>query len=133
MYGANIFMVCILIKLSNILLRHLSSLNIRPVSNIVLLPCRTKLIELNSTQLRQGSNSTWFQNVALQQITKYEYTRIHLKLCRIVFFIFVFCFWQQPFYSTKLNSMSETKTCSVRGTQRGHSSKPLNVALLNVF
>ena len=27
------------------------------------------------------------------------------------FFIFVFCFRQQPFYSTELNSTSETKSC----------------------
>ena len=28
-----------------------------------------------------------------------------------LFFIIVFCFWQQPFYSTELNSTSETKSC----------------------
>ena len=60
-----------------------SSLTSRPVSNVVLLPCRTKLIELNSTLARQqrdvwnqvellpcstasfavlhGISSTWFQ------------------------------------------------------------------------
>ena len=27
------------------------------------------------------------------------------------FFIIVFCFRQQPFYSTELNSTSETKSC----------------------
>ena len=78
------------------------------VSNVVLPPCRTQFID-------------------------YKYIRIHLKVCSTIssyFFIFVFCFRQQPFYSTELNSTSETKSCqcvmlqsssSRRAAQQGSS------------
>ena len=39
------------------------------------------------------------------------------------FFIFVFCFRQQPFYSTELNSTSETKSCQCRAEVELQSSQ----------
>ena len=38
------------------------------------------------------------------------------------FFIFVFCFRQQPFYSTELNSTSETKSCQCHSAVELQSS-----------
>ena len=37
-----------------------------------------------------------------------------------LFLIFVFCFQQQPFYSSELNSMSETKSSQLSMAVAGH-------------
>ena len=68
---------------------------LRPVSNVVPLPCRTQMIELNSPLARQLLNRL---------------------------FIFVFCFRQQPFYSKELNQTSETKSRQCRAAVQLQSS-----------
>ena len=100
-------------------------IRVRPVSNVVLLPRRTKLIELNSTQAQQQLDL--FSNVALPpcrtQFINYTHVRIHLKSLPNRFFIFVFYFRQQPSYSTELNSTSETKSCQCRAVVELQSSQ----------
>ena len=60
-----------------------SILCLRLVSNVVQLPCRTQLIELNSTLARQYVDLV--SNVALlsrrTQFINYKYIRIHLTVC----------------------------------------------------
>ena len=97
---------------------------VRPVSNVVLLPCQTNLIELNSTasfSVLHGSSST--SNVVLlpcrTQFTNYKYIGIHFKssLNRVLFF-FYFCFPQQLLYSTELNSTPKTSQLRTAVAQR---------------
>ena len=105
----------------------------------MLLPCRTKLIELNSIVARQYvarplkpnratavehgklcSSSAWFQTshycrACRTQFINYKYIRMHFKssLNRFLFISFVFRN-SYIFHSTELNSTSETKSCYSR-------------------
>ena len=38
-----------------------------------------------------------------------------------------------PLFTDDLNQLMEIVNTQFRGTQRGYSSRPLNIALLNVF
>ena len=69
------------------------------VSNVALLPCQTQFIN-------------------------YKYIRTDtFKSLLNPFFIFVFCFRQQPFYSTELNSTYETTSCYCRAAVELQSSQ----------
>ena len=131
---------------------------VRPVSNFVPLPCRTQLIELNSTLIQHGSSATFEtkscycrvaqkpcrasrQNLDLisnfvlppcgTQFINYKIHQNTLKSLLNRFFIFVFCFRQQSFYSTELNSTSETKCASavLSAAVRSRQSSQLSTAV----
>ena len=105
-------MVCILIKLSTISLRQ---------RRATAVPNKTNRIKFDSALARQQLNLVSKRCAA----ANYK-VRIHQNTFKTLpdrFFIFVFCFWQQPFYSTELNSMSETKTCQCRAVVELQSSQ----------
>ena len=90
---------------------------VRPVSNVVLLPCRTQLIE--EIRLKHGSSAADVWN----QVVLLPWSTARLAVLKLVF-IFVFCFRQQSFCSTELNSTSETLGRANVVLQSGATVKP---------
>ena len=90
---------------------------VRPVSNVVLLPCRTQLIE--EIRLKHGSSAADVWN----QVVLLPWSTARLAVLNLVF-IFVFCFRQQSFCSTELNSTSETLGRASVVLQSGATVKP---------
>ena len=79
------------------------------------LPCYTAVVRLGFKRRATAVPNSIHKTI--------KYTLQYIQKFAKLFFIFLFCFRQQPFYSTKLNSTSETKSCYCRAAVELQSSQ----------